>query len=137
MFNFVMFSAVFVFSVTICRFTFVTSGINSCLNAFDFTVAQSTVVVPYETGTAPYFDEDAFKGAVYRHFEKNVQRYLTPFDKYSFSFYFEGDYLLQGIKTEKYRAYVAGFTFYCDYLGFASYKQEKRFAIEVGNTYEN
>ena len=138
MFNFVMFSVVFVFSVTICRFTFVTSGINDCLNSFDFTVAQSTVVVPYETGTAPYFDKNAFQGVVYSHFERNIHRYLTPFDDYHITFLFEGDWMLnKEVITEKDRAYVAGFVFYCDYLGFASYKQEKKFAIQVGSTYES
>lgn len=137
MLNFLIFSATFVFSISLCRFTFVTSGIESCLNSFDFASAQSTVVVPFETGMAPYFSENGFKEVVNRHFAANLERYLSPFDKYDVTFFFNDDpSYIKDAKTEKNRAYVAGFVFSCEYLGFASYKQEKRFAIEVGKTYE-
>ncbi len=137
MLNILVFSAVFVSCITICRFTFVTSGITSCVDSFDFIAAQSCVVVPMNKGEAPYFSESLFTEKVHRYLEKNLKRYLTPFDKWGIDFFFSGDAgNLSGTKTDPSKFYMAGFAINCRYLGFATFTQKKMFTIEVGKTYE-
>lgn len=137
MFNLVMFSTAFVFSITLCRFSYVTSGITNCINSFDFIAAQSAVVVPLEEGKPPYFGEELFMYVVHHHFENNLKQYLTPFDKYTIDFNFGDDLgYLDGTKKEPYRPYSAAFAFNCNYMGFATFHQKKMFIVEVGKTYE-
>lgn len=137
MLNILVFSAVFVSSITMCRYTYVTSGITNCVSSFDFMAAQSSVIVPMNKGEAPYFDERLFSDSVHRYLEKNLKRYLTPFDKWDVSFVFGGDNgYLNGVKTDPSRAYLAGFAINCRYLSVVTYSEKKVFFVEVGKTYE-
>lgn len=125
MFNFLLFAALFVLSVSAYTFSYTSSGIVNAFTAFDFTYAQNAVVSDPNGGPA-YFSKRLFYRIVDDYFTVNLEKYSV--DDWNVSLDFkDGD----GKRTE----YVSrvDMCFTCKFNnGRYAYNAYKAFEIREG-----
>lgn len=124
MLNFLLFIALFVFSISAYSFSYTSTGIINTFSAFDFTYAQNAVVSdPY--GGPAYFERKLFAKIASRYFTESLSKYNVS--KWNVDLFFkDGDGVTLGTP---YLAYV---TFDCTFNGTYHYHSEKAFEIRKG-----
>ena len=124
MFNFLLFVALFVLSVSAYTFSYTSSGIVNAFTAFDFTYAQNAVVSDPNGGPA-YFSKRLFYRIVDDYFTANLEKYNVNDWNVDLDFK-DGD----GKRT-KYIGRV-DMSFSCRFNGKYKYEAYKAFEIREG-----
>ena len=124
MLNFLLFIALFVFSISAYSFSYTSTGIINTFSAFDFTYAQNAVVSdPY--GGPAYFERKLFAKIASRYFTENLSKYYVSTWNVDL-FFKDGDGVTLGTP------YLAYLTFDCTFNGTYHYHSEKAFEIRKG-----
>ena len=124
MLNFLLFIALFVFSISAYSFSYTSTGIINTFSAFDFTYAQNAVVSdPY--GGPAYFDRKLFAKIASRYFTESLSKYYVSTWNVDLLFK-DGDGVRFGAP------YSVNVTFDCTFNGTYHYHSVKAFEIRKG-----
>ena len=141
MLNIMVFTCVFAFSFSLFRFSYTSSGVANCFNAFDFTYAQAALKAPTDN-SMPYFLKKKFESITREYFTVNLKSFLLPGDKWSLVYDFREIAIEQGILVppdippiDRSRPIEAGFSFTCRFDLTFTYSNSKSFIIKEGKTH--
>ena len=124
MLNFLLFIALFVFSISAYSFSYTSTGIINTFSAFDFTYAQNAVVSdPY--GGPAYFERKLFVKIASRYFTESLGKYYVSAWNVDLDFK-DGDGVTLGTP------YLVNVTFDCTFNGTYHYHSSKGFEIRKG-----
>ncbi|MBO4737333.1 MAG: hypothetical protein J5627_02705 [Bacilli bacterium] len=124
MLNFLLFIALFVFSISAYSFSYTSTGIINTFSAFDFTYAQNAVVSdPY--GGPAYFERKLFVKIASRYFTESLSKYYVSAWNVDLDFK-DGDGVTLGTP------YLVNVTFDCTFNGTYHYHSSKGFEIRKG-----
>ncbi len=124
MLNFLLFIALFVFSISAYSFSYTSTGIINTFSAFDFTYAQNAVISDPNGGPA-YFDRKLFARIASRYFTQSLSKYYVKEWNVELAFK-DGDGVTLGAP------YFVNLYFDCTFNGTYHYHSAKAFEIKKG-----